>query len=155
MRTFKNLVLVGLGAGALAQPLSDSTTHEKRMGNTGWMASYANDDIGCHKAYLLNNGVDDNVHRPKLEWDHSAESPITTTFTRINHTDNVDIYFGTGTNKFDSVNFYHGVYDDSGNLVTLENVGSTVANDGYPGACISAAKFGYPWAAVGVTGWTD
>ena len=137
-----SILLLGLGAGALSKPIIDDTSSslEKRTGHTGWIASYAADDDNCSKGYI--SGAD----RPELQWDHATGSIMPVNFTLASGTDNVGIYFGSGTNAFDNVGFFSGEWFDHG----LKMFESTGKNDGYPGACISAKAFGYPWTAVSV-----
>ncbi len=154
MHTFTALLLLGLGAGALAQPLSTPSL-ERRLGNTGWMASYSPDDYKCKHAYLLNDQIDDNIHRPELAWVHYNGNPMPTRFTKIGDTDNIGIYFGSGTNKFNTVTMYTGEWDGGKDITGLKAVNSTSHKGGYPGACISAKASGYPWTAIAVTDWNS
>jgi len=89
----------------------------------------------CSKGYLFVNSVDDNAHRPKLQWDHVKPDSLGINFTIADGTDNMGIYFGSGTDAFNRATSYDGV---SGVKVGLKPINSTGPNDRYPRACISA-----------------
>lgn len=96
-----SLFLQGLCAGAMSQPISDDNTPslEKRIGHTGWMTSYAADDDSCERDPI--SGADSS----KLQWNHFTGASTPVNFTLASGTDNVGIYFGSGTNKVSKVGF--------------------------------------------------
>lgn len=106
------------------------------------MASYPADDIFCNntKGY-----IDSTLPwtRPTLNW-NGLGVPTEVPFQAL--TDNIGIYFGSGTNAFKHVQLYHG----GPSVAQLDVVGTIGHDDSWPGAWFSAKANGYPWSYVGV-----
>lgn len=130
------LLLLILGAGALAQPSSSLPKLPRgtdRIGHTAWIASYGVDDNECSGPWLNGTDGDSDVTRPTLTWNRESEA-ISKKFTVVKNTNNVGIYFGSHKNH---VNFVY-LYID--NKVLISQVNAT--RDGHV-ACISASSNGY------------
>ena len=94
-----SILFLDFGAGTLAQPTIDENTSslEKRIRHTGWIASYATDDDKCEKPYIL--GAD----RPVLQWEHMSGNIMPVNFTLASGTDNAGKYFDFGSNRINEV----------------------------------------------------
>ncbi|KAK4695626.1 hypothetical protein P7C71_g2154, partial [Lecanoromycetidae sp. Uapishka_2] len=143
------IFLISLVTSALAHPLVDLDVAAKleKRDHTGWMASYP--DAACHEDYLKN--PDDNAHRPTLARDDNG-NPILTTFDA--ESDNIGVYFGSGTNSFTTVDLWQGTGSTPGPDLWVSHSIHHVAG-AYPGVCFPAKAAGYPWAFISIANATN